>query len=244
MHPIITLWCHPRSRSTAMERVLLETDVFEIFHEPFSYYHYLEKSERPFPNFHPEDDHPRTFDGICDMILAAAKKRPVFFKDMSYYVSDRLVSDQAFFENFTSTFLIRDPAAAFLSYLKLDPDFTTEEAGIEAQWHHVEHLRSLNGKTPTIVSSDDLVANPTGVFKAFSKAIGMTLDEGALSWQPGVPSQWEYAKDWHVDASESQGIQQQNVQEAVDLNAHPRLQGLVEHHAPFYEKLMALRLGV
>ena len=133
MHPIIALWCHPRSRSTAMERVLIETEVFEVFHEPFSYYHYLEKEHRPFPNFHPEAHHPQTFDGIKDMILKAAETKPVFFKDMSYYVSDRFNSDESFFKRIKNTFLVRDPAAAFLSYLKLDDEFTVEEAGIEAQ---------------------------------------------------------------------------------------------------------------
>ena len=42
----------------------------------------------------PQEGHPQTFEGTTEMIEAAAADKPVFFKDMAYYVSD--VADEDF----------------------------------------------------------------------------------------------------------------------------------------------------
>ena len=42
MHPIIALWTHPRSISTAFERVMMERGDLKILHEPFSYLYYVD----------------------------------------------------------------------------------------------------------------------------------------------------------------------------------------------------------
>jgi hypothetical protein len=46
MHPIIALWTHPRSISTAFERVMMERKDFKILHEPFSYLYYVHQDFR------------------------------------------------------------------------------------------------------------------------------------------------------------------------------------------------------
>jgi hypothetical protein len=37
MHPLIALWSHPRSMSTAIERVMRERGDLDCAHEPFLY---------------------------------------------------------------------------------------------------------------------------------------------------------------------------------------------------------------
>ncbi|MDH3659971.1 MAG: hypothetical protein OEU92_08075 [Alphaproteobacteria bacterium] len=41
MFPIIALWCHPRSMSTAIERIMRERGDCRCFHEPFLYDYYV-----------------------------------------------------------------------------------------------------------------------------------------------------------------------------------------------------------
>jgi hypothetical protein len=59
--------------------------------------------------FEPEPTHPTSYRGIRDMILHASEKRPIFVKDMSYYVSDYIQQDPAFVGRVHNTFLIRNP---------------------------------------------------------------------------------------------------------------------------------------
>ncbi len=41
MNRIIALWCHPRSLSTAFERMVIERGDLEVIHEPFLYLYYV-----------------------------------------------------------------------------------------------------------------------------------------------------------------------------------------------------------
>jgi hypothetical protein len=83
-HPVIALWSHPRSMSTAFERIMRARGDLECLHEPFMYDYYINRSTRQLPNFDAIEDHPRSYDAIRDMILEKAERGPVFFKDMSY----------------------------------------------------------------------------------------------------------------------------------------------------------------
>ena len=141
MHPIIALWSHPRSMSTATERLMRERGDLTCFHEPYMYYYYVERAVRVMPLFDVDPEKPKTYEAIRDMLLEAGEAGPVFFKDMSYYVLPRLLEDRAFAERLTHTFLIRDPVKAILSYYKLDPDLTLEEIGLEAIWTHIQGVR-------------------------------------------------------------------------------------------------------
>ena len=72
------LWAHPRSVSTAFERVMRERGDVTVFHEPFMYHYYLERADRVFPEFEPAPGHPTTYDDTRAMILEAAANQPVF----------------------------------------------------------------------------------------------------------------------------------------------------------------------
>ncbi len=131
---IHALWCHPRSVSTAFERIQRERGDLNVLHEPFMYHHYLTRSDGLFPDFTPEPGHPTTYGDIRQMILDQSVTQPVFFKDMAYYIDADLPGDPAFMDAMTHAFLIRDPAEAALSYQKRDPEFTQTELGHEAQY--------------------------------------------------------------------------------------------------------------
>jgi hypothetical protein len=245
MHRIIALWCVPRSRSTAMERVFYEFKDFKILHEPFLYLYYLFEKRRALPHFDPDPGHPRSFEAIRDWIRGAADTQPVLFKDMSYYVVDHLARERAFFLELTNTFLIRDPAETVLSYWKVDPDLTLPEIGHESLYRHAMFLADASGERPIVVDAGDLVANPRGTLMAYCQAIGVPFKPEALAWDTKDPGEWQSVEAWHQDVKATRGIVQTN-DPAPDALAHlrenPKLRAYEAHHRKFYEKLLEYRL--
>src|SRR3954468_12186241 len=82
----IALWTVPRSISTAFERVFVEREDFKVFHEPFSvsYYYSTERSSDRYAEHEPKEEY--RYEKVLAEILAPHEK-PVFFKDMAYYVA-------------------------------------------------------------------------------------------------------------------------------------------------------------
>lgn len=62
MNPIVFMWSHPRSMSTATERIMRERGDFECLHEPFLYYYYEHLGKKSLPHFDADANHPREFD--------------------------------------------------------------------------------------------------------------------------------------------------------------------------------------
>jgi len=245
-HPIIALWSHPRSMSTATERIMRERGDLACFHEPFMYDYYVHRSVREMPHFEAEAHRPESLSEICAMLTAAAAEAPVFFKDMSYYVVGALDDERSFFSSLTDVFLIRDPRRSLMSYVKLDPDVTLEEAGIEAQWRHFEWLREATGRTPPVIEAEAIAADPEGAMGRLWALIGLDPCAHAFSWQKeSVPEDWEQVAGWHGTASASAGIRPPRDESDAEIDArfaamaekHPRLACILDHHRPFYERL-------
>jgi hypothetical protein len=251
-HPIIALWSHPRSMSTAMERVMRERGDLACFHEPFMYDYYVERAVRVMPHFEVDPAKPRRYEAIRDMLLEAGEAGPVFFKDMSYYVVPRIFEDRAFAERLTHSFLVRDPAKAILSYYKLDPNLTLEEIGLEAIWTHLDWVRSLTGETPAVLSAELVQADTAGVMSAYWQRIGLPPAPYALSWAPEQPpDDWREVAGWHGDVLASGGIQAMSAEEEAAQRAAfeeaaeeaPKLRAFLDYHRPFYDKARALAIG-
>lgn len=252
MHPIIALWSHPRSMSTAMERVMRERGDLTCFHEPYMYNYYVERAVRVMPHFEVDPDKPRTYEAIRDLLLEAGEAGPVFFKDMSYYVIPRIFEDRAFAERLTHTFLIRDPVKSILSYYKLDPDLTLEEVGLEAIWAHIEAARELTGEVPAVLHAEAVQADTAGIMAAYWRKIGLAPAPHALSWgTKEVPDDWQEVTGWHGDVLSTGGIQPMSEDEAraqqaafeQAAEAAPKLRQFLDHHRPFYDKAKALAIG-
>jgi hypothetical protein len=209
-HPIVALWSHPRSMSTAFERIMRARGDMECLHEPFMYDYYINRSKRVMPHFDAEDGHPRSYDAIRDMILAKAELAPVFFKDMSYYVVPHIFEDPDFLDRVTHSFLLRSLKASIVSYAKLDPDLTCEEIGIEAQWQHVSYLTARSGKPPVVVRSEGIQADPAGQMQKYWMAVGLPDKPEALNWNEPAPKDWQQvvrlASGGHVEQDHPSNI--------------------------------------
>jgi len=247
-HRVIALWSHPRSMSTATERIMRERGDLACFHEPFMYDYYVHRSVREMPHFEAEADRPASLPDICAMLTSTAAERGVFFKDMSYYVVGALDQQRDFFASLTDVFLIRDPRRSLMSYVRLDPDVTSEEAGLEAQWRHFEWLRETTGRTPPVIEAEAIAADPQGMMGALWALIGLRPAPHAFAWQEAsVPEDWGQVAAWHGTASASAGIRPPKDESDAEIDArfaavavqHPRLASILAHHRPFYERLKA-----
>lgn len=244
-HPIIALWSHPRSMSTAFERTMRARGDLFCLHEPFMYDYYVNRSKREMPHFDAADDHPRTYEAIRDMILAKAKIGPVFFKDMSYYVMPHMLQDHAFLGRLTHSFLVRDPKASITSYARLDPEFTTEEFGLQAQWQHLCGIMDATDQHPIVVQSENVQADPHGEMWRYWHAVGLDDKPEALEWGTEAPPDWQQVAGWHQDVLSSQSVKPLTTVKAREIEANfesliasqPRFQAMFEHHFPFYIKL-------
>lgn len=238
---IHALWCHPRSMSTAVERIMRERGDLEVLHEPFMYDYYISGDREKFTGFAPEADHPVTYEGIRAMILDKAAAGPVFLKDMGYYVADALPSDPGFARQMTHGFLVRDPAEAVVSYAKRQRDFTCEEVGLEALWRLYASLKD-QGCTCHVLSSAAIRSDPAAAMAAYWSAIGLADCPEALRWDAKVPEGWRAVETWHREVLETSEI----LPPDTGRDAEAELAALgapftdyVAHHRPFHELLLA-----
>lgn len=248
--PIVALWSHPRSMSTAFERTMRARGDLHCLHEPFMYDYYINRSTRQMPHFEAIEEHPKAYHEIRAMILEKAERGPVFLKDMSYYVMPQIAADEAFFARITHSFLIRDPKASIVSYAKLDPDMLLEEIGLEAQWLHAEAVMRQLGLQPIVVMSERVQADPEGQMRKYWRAVGLPERPDALHWKDPAPADWQQVQGWHQDVMSSSTIRpltaDQRSKTDADFDqlvaAHPRFAADLAHHLPHYARLAHLAL--
>ncbi|MGI9389790.1 MAG: hypothetical protein ACR2O1_07015 [Boseongicola sp.] len=239
---IHALWCHPRSVSTAFERIMRARGDIEVLHEPFMYHHYLTQTERLFPDFTPEPGHPQTYSDIRQMIIDRSASSPIFFKDMAYYVLADLPADPDFAVRMSHAFLVRDPAESIVSYHGRDPDFTLAELGLEAQYKLYQALVD-QGQDPLVMTADQLRNMPEATLGRYWRHVGLARAPDAFRWGNRVPDGWQSVVAWHKDVLEHGAIKKPDSTrnydaEVVDLGAP--FTTYERHHRPYYEKMREL----
>ncbi len=249
MNRIIALWCHPRSLSTAFERMVIERGDLEVIHEPFLYLYYVVQNPhlviaRQEPEILPHMS--RSFDEIVADIHAAARHRPVFFKDMAVHVLNPK-GDHArasFLEPMTHTFLIRDPAKAIRSHLVQNPTLTLEEVGYEALCRLFDRVRRLTGHTPAVIDAADLESDPSGTIRSWCEHVNLPFLEAALTWDKASRPGFDIDGDpWHVDVAGSTGFGRDLERFDPAIDQDPRLADYLEASRPWYEALREYRIG-
>ena len=237
--PIIALWAHPRSMSTATERVMRERGDLDCAHEPFMYDYYVERGAGVTPHFDVQEDHPAAYDDIRDMLLRRAETRGVFFKDMSYYVMPRLLEDARFRDRVRHAFLIRNPEAAIASYHRLDPNFSEEEIGITAQWEHYDGLCAA-GHDPVVLISETIRDAPAREIGRWWRSVGLGAAPHAFEWEgDAIPDDWEQVGAWHGAVSQSTGIRP--MEPGHEARAHEKFERAAEEAPHLRDWLARLR---
>lgn len=237
-HPIHVLWAHPRSASTAFERLMRERGDLDCAHEPFLPDYYVARAIRSFPHSEENPDQPQAYDDIRAMLLKRAVEGPVFIKDMAFYVMPHILEDDELLSVMRPVFMVRHPAPALLSYARLDPDFTREEAGYDAQLA----LHDALGGTPLVIRSEALRTDPAREMRRYWASVGLPYAPGAFTWDKQVPDDWENVKEWHSETLASGGIRPPRGEEDAlnELAAlGPRFIEIYDAVYPAYETLAA-----
>lgn len=237
MEQIIAFWVHPRSISTAFERVFIERGDYKVLHEPFSPLYYVYEKRVACPGQHIDPGVPHSYADIRQWIMEEGDKAAVFFKDMAYHPFDHIITDDEFLKRLTHTFLIREPEKTILSHAVMNQDVTRDEIGYELEFKLYEKVAEVTGKTPVIIDADELESDPEGITKAYCEAVGIPFIKDSLSWDPGQVPEWDSWKEWHVDAAVSSGIQKNMETFDFSLDDRPNLRDHYEYHLPFYQKL-------
>ncbi len=250
-YPIVILWSHPRSMSTAIERIMRERGDFECLHEPFLQYYYSKRSDRELAHFSSQCGHPSSYVEIRDLVLEKATTSPVFVKDMSYYVMPELFDHGDFCRRIVHCFLIRNPLSAIPSFYRLDPEFTRYEVGLEAQWQHYNRLLDAGIPPGPVLEAELVQADPAEMMRRFWRMLGLDYREQALTWEPdAAPDDWKYVEGWHRGVSSSNGIRppgedrDRRAAQAFEkiCREAPHLQDYLDHHLPFYHHLQRVGL--
>lgn len=230
-HPLLFLWAHSRSRSTAFFRMMLERGDFTGVHEPFS---------AIVAQGHTEIAGERATNDaeVLDLLQELTLRTPVFVKEVTEYRYAAL-DDPRFAHLGTHTFLVRDPEPTIASHHFMNPDVTCGEIGYEHQWEIFELVRERTGRAPVLVEAERLVSSPEATVADYCRRTGIPYDPEALRWRPGEKQEWERTSAWHQDVVRSSGFTSRSNAYAHDVHNHPRLAEYHAYHRPFYERLRA-----
>lgn len=232
---MLALWSAPRCRSTAFARMMAERGDRAVVHEPFSRVVDFGEVEVGDTAAHTEED-------VLAALRAMATRTPVFFKDTTDFHYPALIADESFLSAATHTFIIRDPAEAIASHHALHPGLGRDEIGFARLYEIFTAVQAATGSTPVVIDSDDLLDRPEDTVRTYCAAVGIDFRPDALSWAPGMRSEWQSTSKWHRSTSGTTGFTRVRSGGAEAVEADPVLRAYRDHHQPYYEKLRAVAL--
>lgn len=242
MNKIIALWTHPRSVSTAFERMMMARGDLAVIHEPFSLSYYTDGQNPDAPYMHTDPGQPCTYREARDRILKEAEKETVFFKDMCYHCFEDLMEDDDFLSRIVNTFLVREPVQSVASHYRINSELTRDEIGYEQEYKVFEKVAEMTQTPPVVIDADDLLEDPAGIAAAYCQKLDLPFMPEALSWEAGHREEWNTWKEWHRDAANSTRIRKKKKKVDFDITEIPRLKAYVDYHGPFYKALHRYRL--
>lgn len=252
MGKILALWATPRSTSTAFEWAMANRGDMTCLHEPYNEAYYYGEDRRHDRYFIAdaslEPTAGLTIRGVHDRLRAEAAKGPVFVKDFGYSIAH--MADNAFLDDFTHSFLIRDPEKVLTSMHARWPDIILPEIGFEELHTLFRRVADRTGQAPAVIDSDELLANPEGGMRAYCAAVGIDFIPEALDWEAKTKARKENAVTWNKDehgfhdalkASKSLAPQKR---EYPPLDSNADMLRLYKASLPHYRALFAERLRI
>jgi hypothetical protein len=231
-HPVIFLWAHCRSRSTAFLRMMLERGDLLVLHEPFSsivVQGYAMVGEEKVGSSAE----------LLRLLELRSQRTPVFIKETTEYRYDVLDDPHLPYLG-THSFIIRDPEPTLASHYAMNRDVTCAEVGYEHQFEIVELVRRSTGRIPVVIEAEQLVTDPVEVVRHYCQETGIAFVRSALEWQPGEQEAWKRTPQWHQDASRSSGFTPSTGRRyPAGVHNNETLARYHAHHMPFYERLRA-----
>jgi hypothetical protein len=237
----IAMWSGPRNISTAMMRSWgNRADTF-VCDEPF-YAHYLQATGRDHPGAdeviaHGEVDWRSVVKRLTGNIPEG--KQIFYQKQMTHHLLPQV--DRAWLHVVTNCFLIRDPRAVILSYIKKNNDPSLEDVGFLQQAKIFEWVRADTGAVPAVVDAYDVLENPRRTMALLCDKVGVKFSDSMLSWAPGLrETDGIWAKHWYGEVETSTTFRKPPPQEPEPVPE--RLRDIYDHCREYYDRLHEHRL--
>lgn len=238
----IAMWSGPRNLSTAMMYAFAQRRDCAVWDEPF-YAAYLAATGAKHPvreeilAAHETD--PETVAARCSGSIPAGKPH-FYMKHMAHHMVEGFPLDWA--RECENVFLIRHPARVVASYARKLEGPVLSDIGVVQQARLFETVAGWTGRTPLVIDSSDIRADPRAALSALCTALGIEFDPAMLTWTPGGRAEdGVWAAHWYGAVHRSTGFEDPE-------GPLPELSGeyarLVEAALPHYAALAALRLGV
>ena len=246
MNKILALWATPRSTSTVFEKVMANRGDMRCFHEPYNeaYYYGADRRHNRYYIDDPELAVKKdlTIASVHRELTVLAENEKIFIKDFAYSIGH--MSDDAFLDNFTHTFLIRNPDKVITSLYARFPDLILPEIGFEELHTLYKRIADREGKTPVVIDSDELLAAPEAGMRAYCEALDIPFIESALRWEKSDKNPtWNKDKEGFHDALRSSTRLEPQKRNYPPLDSSPDMLRLYESSLPHYQTLHAERLA-
>jgi hypothetical protein len=236
----IAVWSGPRNISTAMMRAWENRGDSAVSDEPL-YAHYLA---------HTGLDHP----GRAEVIaagetdwrrVAAHLTGPVpegkafwYQKHMTHHLLPHIARE--WLGGLRHVFLIRDPRAVLLSYVKSRPHVTVADIGVLQQLEIYEYVQRQSGESPPVIDADEFLKAPEAQLRALCDELGVPFTARMLSWPAGPrASDGVWAPYWYDSVLRSTGFEAQRPR-ALEVPAAYR--EILQQAMPAFDVLHGRRL--
>lgn len=234
------MWSGPRNLSTALMYAFAARGDCAVWDEPF-YAAYLAATGID----HPMKDEVIAAGEADAARVAAACLGPVpegkalwYQKHMTLHMVPEF--DRGFMRDLVNVFLIRHPARVVASYSKKREAPTLADIGFVQQAELFEQVAGFTGRTPLVVDSADIRADPRGTLGRLCAALGIPFVDSMLRWPAGPkPFDGVWAPHWYNVVHASTGIDEpEGPLPSLAADYAP----LVEQALPYYQRLAAHRI--
>jgi Sulfotransferase domain len=204
----IAMWSGPRNLSTAMMYSFAARGDCAVWDEPF-YAAYLAATGIDHPM---RDEIIAAHDPDPDRVAAACKgpvpqnQRLFYQKHMTLHMIDGF--DRRWMRSCVNVFLIRHPARVVASYARKREDPTLHDIGFVRQEQLFNEVADWSGKTPVVIDSDDIRADPEGMLRKLCTALGIDFTLKMLRWPAGGhAADGVWAAHWYAAVHRSTGFE-------------------------------------
>ncbi|KAK7483071.1 hypothetical protein BaRGS_00025734 [Batillaria attramentaria] len=227
----VALWGIPRSVSSAMARVMLNSGVkTKILYEPFADPYYLGPERTSARYASREADPEKSYEKTKSLVEQPYTGYDlVFLKEMAYQMSGRLT------EEWLPSWTYFDPA----------------EAGYQ-DLAELSRLVKKLGQKMVVLDADDLLDQPEAMLRAYCRETGLEYRDSMLHWKPMTDTEMKeiyrtdfWGSGWTGGVARSSTITRQPVKplpDDVSKEDFAVLEKTIQDSLPFYEELHALRL--
>jgi len=126
------------------------------------------------------------------------------------------------------------------SLLKVLPNPTLPDTGLEQQQEIFEWVRARTGRVPPVVDAREVLENPREMLGRLCACLGVEFDESMLHWRPGRrPTDGIWAKHWYNAVERSTTFEPYRPK---DEPVTARLSGVLDRCLEIYDELHRYRI--